>query len=215
MILDPWIRTYPPLAPHPGTLPGGVLFSPSPAHPQHGLPVPKAAVHGVFSRWQHIQSKSHNQLHTDWEPGEIGPRNYLDIKKHTGYHIPSNYIVPMYPHITRCHQRDTHKLPWLLLDISGPPSFLHHPTWPFPSSLPLDFALLTGQAGGPESGLDSYPTSPGLRSQLHNRKHHHFSSNPAENHRAQNSRERQLSCSFPPPWSTSLPWTPAACSGDF
>ena len=60
VILDPWIRTHLPLTPHPGALPH--LFSPSPAHPLLGLPFPDVAVHGFFSRWQHVQSKSPVQL---------------------------------------------------------------------------------------------------------------------------------------------------------
>ena len=87
-----------------------------------------------FSRWQHIQSKSHKAaLH------RLAARNSLHIKKYARDYIPSNYS-----HITHCHQRHTQNLHGFFLasqDLN--PST----TTPLPSPT-LDFALRAGQAEG-------------------------------------------------------------------
>lgn len=171
MILDPWIT------PHGRTRPP-ILFSPSPAGPLHSLPFPKTAVHFFFSRWQHIQSKSHKAaLH------RLAARNSLHIKKYARDYIPSNYS-----HITHCllshhtlppetHTKPPRLLSWHLRTSILPPP---RPSPPPPWTLPCVLA----RQRGPESRLDSSPDSLRLRSQLHNRKHHHFSSNPAKKHPA-------------------------------
>ncbi|KAF5925763.1 hypothetical protein HPG69_002213 [Diceros bicornis minor] len=83
----------------------------------------------------------------------------------------------------------THKLPGFCWTTLGLNPSCKTPLGPSPSPSPWTLPFFQARPGGPESRLDSSPTSLGLGSQLRNRKHQYLSPSPAENHPAQHSRE--------------------------